>query len=584
MRLHCVFTLAGLLALALSGSLEKVDQRFLSEGASLQILQEYDAILNDLRKMDPQNPTISNVLYKHGLVNFSLKRDKLALQDFEYCLDINPNHQGCLDRLQELCIEMGEYDEAEARGINVDEYKQLEQAVVTLHKNKRYKESIEKAQELINMSPLNMRVRAIVTDCLKHSKLDFPQKVQLLADQYGVLVNNDRSLENYVDLFDLQFFGKAIDIGSCSKVLKTCLKYDNDYKECRERTKMTVKMSKLLDLYEQVSIYYSYLYLDEGDVVRVAELEPSDDVWRQLHNLLFGKTKVRGQESLLGVDLSKYRTNLDVLVELTVKALERFGFSRREILDHSPFLHELARMAKESCIRTGNPYKNKLDYKDEILPEQFEEVDKLLRKKKYGEAKQKLDAMRGGFKKSSLWKQRNEQLSKFREHEQRQRARQQQQQQQQQQYQHYQQYRQYRQNQQPPPQGAPDGMDPYKVLGVSKTADDAEIRKAYREKMKQNHPDKMKNSNLSQEEIEQKVAEINNAYEILSDAESKQRYDQQSSGNHGPGFAGQHFRPPNAGGGAFFQGEPFGFNFHFDSFDQNGVKRGYKVKRKSSRG
>ena len=64
--------------------------------------------------------------------------------------------------------------------------------------------------------------------------------------------------------------------------------------------------------------------------------------------------------------------------------------------------------------------------------------------------------------------------------------------------------------------------DYYKTLGVSKTADEAEIKKAYRKLAKEHHPDRNKGKAAS----ETKFKEINEAYEVLSDPEKRQVYDQ----------------------------------------------------------
>lgn len=67
--------------------------------------------------------------------------------------------------------------------------------------------------------------------------------------------------------------------------------------------------------------------------------------------------------------------------------------------------------------------------------------------------------------------------------------------------------------------------DYYKTLGVSKTADEAEIKKAYRKLAKEHHPDRNKGKTAS----ETKFKEINEAYEVLSDPEKRQVYDQYGS-------------------------------------------------------
>ena len=82
--------------------------------------------------------------------------------------------------------------------------------------------------------------------------------------------------------------------------------------------------------------------------------------------------------------------------------------------------------------------------------------------------------------------------------------------------------------------------DYYEVLGVSKAASADEIKKAYRQKAIQFHPDK----NPGDKAAEEKFKEAAEAYEVLSNAEKKQRYDQfghagvGSSAASGGGFGG----------------------------------------------
>jgi len=67
--------------------------------------------------------------------------------------------------------------------------------------------------------------------------------------------------------------------------------------------------------------------------------------------------------------------------------------------------------------------------------------------------------------------------------------------------------------------------DYYKTLGVERTADEKAIRKAYRELARKFHPD----VNPGDTSAEGKFKEINEAYEVLSDADKRSKYDQLGS-------------------------------------------------------
>lgn len=103
--------------------------------------------------------------------------------------------------------------------------------------------------------------------------------------------------------------------------------------------------------------------------------------------------------------------------------------------------------------------------------------------------------------------------------------------------------------------------DYYKILGVSKSANEDEIKQAYRRLARKYHPDVSKETNA-----EEKFKEVKEAYEVLKDKEKRTAYDQLGSNWK----AGQEFRPPPNWEGfqrRFYSGEDLG---GFDAGDMGG--------------
>lgn len=106
--------------------------------------------------------------------------------------------------------------------------------------------------------------------------------------------------------------------------------------------------------------------------------------------------------------------------------------------------------------------------------------------------------------------------------------------------------------------------DYYKVLGVDRDADERTIKKAYRKLSRQYHPDKAAAQGISAEEAQKKMAAVNEAHEVLSTPELKERFDRGDDPNN----------PEQQQGGNPFHGSPFGGGGNNFFFQQGGFPGG----------
>ena len=132
-------------------------------------------------------------------------------------------------------------------------------------------------------------------------------------------------------------------------------------------------------------------------------------------------------------------------------------------------------------------------------------------------------------------------------------------------------------------------QDYYEVLGVSKSASDAEIKSAYRKLAREWHPDVAKDKPNSEE----KFKEINEAYQVLSDKSKRAQYDQfghDAFGGASGGAAGAGGNPFSGFGGFGGNQGPFTWSYSsgggaqdfdpFDIFEQVFGFRGFGGQRK----
>lgn len=110
--------------------------------------------------------------------------------------------------------------------------------------------------------------------------------------------------------------------------------------------------------------------------------------------------------------------------------------------------------------------------------------------------------------------------------------------------------------------------DYYEVLGITRNADEKEIKRAYRKLAKKYHPD----TNPGDKQAEQKFKEITEAYNVLSDPEKKKLYDQYGAAAFEEGFKagwggfdGENYSAGGFGNGGTYQ------EFHFSGGDMGDI-------------
>lgn len=108
-----------------------------------------------------------------------------------------------------------------------------------------------------------------------------------------------------------------------------------------------------------------------------------------------------------------------------------------------------------------------------------------------------------------------------------------------------------------------DFIDYYKILGVDKQASQEEIKKAYRKLARKLHPDLNPNDAQAQKKFQQ----LNEANEVLSDPEKRQKYDQYGKDwQHAQAY--EHAQPSSGGGSGPAGPDPSGWQQYTGDFEQ----------------
>lgn len=572
------------------GKIEDVEVLFSKEGPTPVVLEHFDHIIKDVRLYlssqvvdlghNELNKSLTQLLFKRALIEISLKKEALAIADLQDVLKLDPLMKPAENKLVDILVSRGDFANLEQylKDANISSDSPAWEAIKVfqhhwtlsekLFKEKKFDECLKELNEVAVVSNNNYDVFELyLRASLELFKKDSLKKIKYLGEPEVrinkvivsllsklIKINPVKNLQHYTLLSEFYLITE-VQFDQAFKTVKNCLRIDNDFKACGELSKFYSKYAKFLQDLESYSINNGHVYPQlEVEHQSNFDKELNDLNFKEINDFLFHDavklTRAEQKRSL------KVKTNFDYL---TAKVKE-LGLSNSELL----FNIDLTKLACESFIQIGD-YKGgravcKLVKDKEFFPLAVPEIDQLLKKKDYQGAEKKLLHFNGYVRNTQLYKEKvrpiEEYQAKINQERQRQQQQQQQQQnyyrqqqQQQQQQQQRQQYQQFRQ-----PQSKPK-TDYYKILDIGRDADDKTIRKAYRTQTLKYHPDKYKGTDLTPEQIEHKMQDVNKAYEVLSDPELRERYDRGDDPNDPLNGGGQpQYRGSNGG-------QQFSFNF-----------------------
>lgn len=568
----------GAYAASFQEGLEKLDS---VQEASLDLLNQYDALI----KQYPTDPMLYKAYEKLGYTQLMLNRESQTIRSFEKALELNPINTPLKKNLFDLYFKFGvEYKmDRLVKRLKIPQNDAL--VVDYKQKFKEVDELVSKNEldSAINIAPYNPYLRSSrIVEIIRTMPKDDHSKQReifnnLIDDYLNLIKSPTASLSLTNNLYSLAqiYIFNNLELKNANILLKKCLQYDNEDINFKKTSKFINKYSPILDILSKYNkIFQSWDEKDEDlDIEEVDQNEIN-----QLFPMLIMKEKMikirkyndeyannMDYMNQLGAEFDKYynvERNTMELTLLKIRALSAFNKKNWKSFDQ-----EMKKITKFDTSQENNLLN--LCYK----------IDQAFEKHDFNRVKELINSANKNMKKTSIFKPR---LDKYNAHIQ-QEQRQRQQQQQQQHFHHQQQQRQQQAKAQGPPKN-----DYYKILGVSKTATQQEIKKAYREMTKQFHPDKYKGDE-SKEEIEHKMTQINHAYEVLSDEKTRKDYDdfgddpndtdrksgaQQGSGNP---FAGFNFQHGNNGGFGGF-GNGGGFKFGGGGFKFAGSQKKQKGK------
>lgn len=492
-----------------NAQLSAAESDFARLGPSLEVLNIYDELLRHVPDEPELSTTVAKAWNKKAIIGLGLGKETSAIQDFERSLTLNPYNTAVKKNLLDLLVKYGHRDKLVEMSKILDEKDTL--YIEALNQLNTIDElantnDVEKITEAVNMSPLDHKLREkriqLTTTAIKTSK-DTSEQSNLFADLVDDLnvlikINPAVNAENWNKLSQIYLFG----LGEFSNALnanKKCLHFDMDNSQCKKNSKFLNKYSDILTQLSQHHQYYALLQEANDESMELEEIDIKD-----LSNALenpYKFLKIRRENE-------PFSTNMEFIQSKAASFNSQFNLKVNK-LEMTAYTTLAMNALLFHDSKAWKLYSSRLPQSS--FPKSLNAIDKALSSKDFPQAQQLISQLPKNMQKCSFIQQRNKKIQAHKHQQQ------QQQQQQQQRRQNQQQHQQQRRPAKPK-------NDYYAILEVSRDADERQIKKAYREATKRYHPDKYRGE-MSNEDVENKMAQINMAYEVLSDPKLKKDYD-----------------------------------------------------------
>lgn len=557
-----------------------------SEGPTVQVLDEFDKLVTYLQGLLDQK-TLAAALYNRALVEMSLNKMSSAIGDLETVFALDPDSRPAKNTYKEIMLRRGDFDAARLvmdENLDEDLALKMETWEKTFDKFKdilkgnqkfNYDECLAAVDATLRpLTPENVSVLELHLLCNKRKAIETLGKDRAIADDtlssilgdYSSLLKKapQKDLNRYSEFAQYLFFTQSNFEGAWNAA-KSCLRIDNENKQCGSLSKMFARLAPILKALEEYSILDGFLYpvSEESSDLSDEKYRSFLFDWKQIHNFL-NKDPIKAPKRELKSVPSSVNNNFDYLLWM-VNGFAEKELGNEKLFQHLKLYRDLTRIRCEAAVYSEKSADCKVycDGAEEngqpFFPKHAARIDEELKKKNYAEAQKLLSKFGKHVGKTEAFLKRWSVIEKIqqKQRQQQQAHFQQQQQRQQQQWQRQQQQQQQQQQMQSDP-----SKDFYKVLDILPDADEKTIKKAYRTQTLKYHPDKYKGDDLDDKGVELKMQEINEAYEVLSDKESREAYDRGRLG---------HSQGPHRGGnrGFNFQGNP-NVNFNFGNFGGSG--------------